>query len=257
MSDYRTVGLSNYRSDPANSNPNSNSSAKPPDNVLKDIQKSFYKFLWNGKRDKVKREILTNSCEDGGLKMIDIKLFCQALKMTWIKKYIDPLNFSPWKILSIDSLEKWGGDKILLLGKEGLNTVASTLNLFWKDILDNFSNLQNEKVTDGNDVLSQSIWLNSHIKANNTSPCLRNWIKNDIYIINDLLDQNKQIMSYEIFQDTYHVDTTFVEFYGIISAIPRLWRHLINTCHNVLVIECIHYMFIPFFKNKQITKKNI
>jgi hypothetical protein len=60
-----------------------------------------------------------------GLKMIDIKLFCQALKMTWIKKYIDPLNFSPWKILSIDSLEKWGGDKILLLGKEGLNTVAT------------------------------------------------------------------------------------------------------------------------------------
>jgi hypothetical protein len=36
-------------------------------------------------------------------------------------------------------------------------------------------------------------------------------------------------MSYEFFQDTYHVDTTFVEFYGIISAIPRQWRHLINT----------------------------
>jgi hypothetical protein len=52
----------------------------PPDNILKDIQKSFFKFLWNGKRDKVKREILTNSYEDGGLKMIDIKLVCQALK---------------------------------------------------------------------------------------------------------------------------------------------------------------------------------
>jgi hypothetical protein len=142
--------------------------------------------------------------------MIDIKLFCQALKMTWIKKYIDPLNFSPWKILLIDSLEKWSGDETLLLGKEGLNTVASTLNPFWKDILDNFSNLQNEKGTDGNDVLSQSIWLNSHIKVNNTSPCLKNWIEKDIYIINDLLDQNKQIMSNEIFQDTYHVDTTFV-----------------------------------------------
>jgi hypothetical protein len=47
--------------------------------------------------------------------------------------------------------------KILLLGKEGLNTVASTLNPFWKDILDNFSNLHNDKVIDGNDVLSQSI----------------------------------------------------------------------------------------------------
>jgi hypothetical protein len=45
-----------------------------------------------------------------------------------------------------------GGDNILLFGKEGLNTVATTLNPFWKDILNNFSNLQNEKVTDGNDV---------------------------------------------------------------------------------------------------------
>ena len=32
----------------------------PPDNILNDILKTFYKFLWNGKRDKVKREILTN-----------------------------------------------------------------------------------------------------------------------------------------------------------------------------------------------------
>ena len=119
--------------------------SNPPDNILKDIQATFYQFLWNGKRDKVKREILTNSYEDGGLKMIDIKRFCQALQMTWIEKYIDPLNFFPWKILLIDCLEKWGGDNILLLGKEDLNTVASTLNHFWKDILDNLSNQQMKK----------------------------------------------------------------------------------------------------------------
>ena len=89
------------------------------------------------------------------------------------------------------------GGTIVLLEKEGLNTVASTLIPFWKDILDNFSNLQNKKVTDGNDILSQTIWLNSHIKVN-----LKNWIENDIYIINDLLDKNKQMMSYEMFQDS-------------------------------------------------------
>ena len=41
-------------------------------------------------------------------------------------------------------------------------------------------------------------------------------------------------MSNEFFQDSYHIDTTFVEFYGIISAMPRHWRHLINTCHNLI-----------------------
>jgi hypothetical protein len=63
-----------------------------------------------------------------------------------------------------------------------------------------------------------SIYFFIHViviaKVNNTSPYLKNWIEKDIYIINNLLEQNKQIMSYAIFQDTYHVDTTFVEFYG-------------------------------------------
>jgi hypothetical protein len=76
----------------ANSNPCSNSSVKPPSNILKDIQnkkKTFYEFLWNINRDNVKKEISTKGYEDGGLKMIDIKLFYQALTITCIKKYIN------------------------------------------------------------------------------------------------------------------------------------------------------------------------
>ena len=46
----------------------------------------FYEFLWNRNSDNVKREISTKSCEDGGLKMIDITLFCQALKIICIMK---------------------------------------------------------------------------------------------------------------------------------------------------------------------------
>jgi hypothetical protein len=48
----------------------------------------------NRNRDNVKREISTKGYEDGGLKMIDIKLFCQALTITCIKKYINPLTMS-------------------------------------------------------------------------------------------------------------------------------------------------------------------
>jgi hypothetical protein len=62
--------------------------------LLKDIQtnKTFNEFLWNRNRDNVKREISTKGYEDGCLKMIDIKLFCQALTITCIKKYINPLT---------------------------------------------------------------------------------------------------------------------------------------------------------------------
>ena len=61
----------------------------------------------------------------------------------------------------------------------------------------------------------------------------RKCIENDIYIINDLLDQNKQTMSFEIIQDTYHVETTFIKFCSVVSVIPRHRKHLISTCHSL------------------------
>jgi hypothetical protein len=30
----------------------------PPDSILNDIEQIFYKFLWNGKKDKIKRSII-------------------------------------------------------------------------------------------------------------------------------------------------------------------------------------------------------
>ena len=58
-------------------------------------------------------------------------------------KEIYPLNVSPWNTLFNSSFRKMGWR--LLLGKERPNIVATTLNPFWKDILENFSDLQNEK----------------------------------------------------------------------------------------------------------------
>ena len=42
-------------------------------------------FLWNGKGDKIKRDIIINNYPAGDLKMIDILSFNKALKATWIK----------------------------------------------------------------------------------------------------------------------------------------------------------------------------
>jgi hypothetical protein len=52
----------------------------PPDSILNDIEKIFYKFLWNGKKDKIKRSIIINEYEEGGLKMPNIQSFYKALK---------------------------------------------------------------------------------------------------------------------------------------------------------------------------------
>jgi hypothetical protein len=53
----------------------------PPNNLFSDI----YEFIWNGKPDKAKRNLIINSYERGGLQMIDIKSYFIALKATWVR----------------------------------------------------------------------------------------------------------------------------------------------------------------------------
>ena len=46
------------------------------------ISRTLLKFWWDGKGDKIKRNVMISHCEDRGLKIINIRLFPQALKLS-------------------------------------------------------------------------------------------------------------------------------------------------------------------------------
>jgi len=81
-------------------------------NAIKVINNIFFNFLWDGKGDKVKHDIIISDYENGGLRMIDIKLFNQARKSAWIKKYLDRENHGQWKLLFDLELKYFGGEEI-------------------------------------------------------------------------------------------------------------------------------------------------
>ena len=72
----------------------------------------FYHFLRNGKGDKIKRKVMINEPECGGLKMIDLCSFNKSLKTTWVKKYLDTTNHGKWKFLFDLELENYDRDLI-------------------------------------------------------------------------------------------------------------------------------------------------
>jgi len=43
--------------------------------LIEDIQKDIFKFIWNGKPDIIKRSILYQQYEFGGLKLTNLKVF--------------------------------------------------------------------------------------------------------------------------------------------------------------------------------------
>ena len=72
---------------------------KPPASDIKKINSMFYKFIWNNKPDKIKRTIINKPYHQGGLKMIDLGTFIEALQLTWVKRFFADSG-SQWSTLT-------------------------------------------------------------------------------------------------------------------------------------------------------------
>ena len=77
---------------------------------------------------------------EGGLKMINLMVFAQALKITWLRKILQ--NESKWHLL----IKKFAViENILSYGSEYIESVLRNMkNYFWKDVFKALSNLQHQ-----------------------------------------------------------------------------------------------------------------
>ena len=75
-----------------------------PDNTFC-LKKTIMKFIWNNKPAKIKHSILINDIKNGGLKLLDPKSFCEALKLLWVKRILEKENSCIWTTLVQKQLE--------------------------------------------------------------------------------------------------------------------------------------------------------
>ena len=64
--------------------------------------------------------------------MIDILSFNKALKLAWIKKYLDESNKGKWKLFLDAELENFGGPAVLNnLNKTDMKNISKSLSSFF------------------------------------------------------------------------------------------------------------------------------
>jgi hypothetical protein len=59
----------------------------PNIDIIKQIQTMFFKFICGDAPDKVKRTVIIQKYEMGGLRVTDIEKFINALKVTWLRRF--------------------------------------------------------------------------------------------------------------------------------------------------------------------------
>ena len=162
----------------------------PKEDKLKEINKMLYLFLWDNKTDKIKRERITQNYNNGGLKMVNIKHFITALKVSWVRRLISSSN-QPWSTLFNDII----GNKINLIeyGPDYLKTLK-TKNLFWKSTFQAYTDYcKKYKPLSITHKLQSPIWYNPEISIETLHQPI--WYSKGISKVGDILDTNYEILT--------------------------------------------------------------
>ena len=203
----------------------------PSQTIMDYINNTIFSFLWNNKTSKIKQSVIIKQYCEGGLKMINVKAFMDALKTTWIRRLIGTDSKCQYFIrVNIEM------DKLLACGLKYVNEKMKHIhNNFWKDVLQAFINIDKKREINERSVLKTPIFYNENtcIKIGNSYIFYSAWFKKGVRFINDLVKDNGEFFTQGEFTDNTGIQTNSLQYHGIIRAIKTYLKEFkINVCHK-------------------------
>ena len=160
----------------------------PPD-VLKEIEKTIYNFLWD-KNERIKRKTLIGPKYMGGMGMIDIESKDKALKAGWLKRIHTKNPNSDFLNMR---LSKKGIDCDYLVKSSctQVDIIQNSLNIpsFWAKVFayaNECKSFKQNTVISDSEFLSEPIWFNKRLMLSNKPVFISNWTKSGILYVKDL-----------------------------------------------------------------------
>ena len=192
----------------------------PPDDFLKDVQRRCFEFVWDGKRDKIKRSNAIHPIRGGGINIPDIKAYIRALKVKWLSKLTED---SPpkWSAICLNQCPEIRRFKDF--GSEFL--VDKFRNPFWKDVYESYYSLDRKiNLETAEDLLAEPLFHNHRFKIQKKSFYYHNWAQNQILKVKDITKEDGSFLTLTEFQDKYANASNFQDFYGCIRAIKSVLK---------------------------------
>ena len=201
--------------------------------MIKKLNTELFNFLWNSKTDKVKREIVIKKYLEGGLNMIHLVSYINSLKLTWIRRLY--CSSSKWQeIVKTEIDEKM----LALCGIEYITQCQNkSKNIFWKDVFKALKQvLEKLELCDNyvSSVKEVPIWHNNKITIENKCVFYKEWFNKGVTIIDDFIKvhENNSLYSFQEFKEKFHIDTNFLQYYGICCTIQKYLRLHDNQVDN-------------------------
>jgi hypothetical protein len=214
----------------------------PPDTYIDDLQRMVYKFVWNGKRDRISRCTAVKNVSHGGLGIPHIRSFIDALKLTWINKLKNTNH--QWKQIVCQIYQNV--EDIHLYGPSIYSTKKHS-NLFWKDVFRVYEQFRYKiKPQSSAEVLSEPLFFNNNLKINNNYIYYKNWMQKSVNCIGNLIDDRGHFYTYQEFTRKYDIQVNPLTYLGCMQTVKKYLKSLNITIENNEMLTspkslaCIH-----------------
>ena len=188
------------------------------------VQKAIVDFIWNGKKPKIKSSVAYQDTEDGGLKIPLVELYVKANRVVWAKRLLCPKSRN--KQYLIQFLPKLNFHHFLKCNYNP-EDLPDIIPPFYYQVLHAWFN-QKKEPQNSLEVRREYFIFNQHIGINKKYVHIPVLEKNNVLMIDNLVDEKGSFLSYEIFCQKYGRLINQFQHMSIIDAIPRKWRQMLK-----------------------------
>jgi hypothetical protein len=193
-----------------------------PDDFIKDLNQLAFNFIWQYKKDKVKRTAIIADYDKGGLKMMDVPSFISAQKVMWVKRLLNTGGGS-WRAYPKYILGKMLGEDSFYCNTN-LKRWQAHISPFYMQLLETWEKTKEEPKEDPFKLRREVIWLNKNILIKKHEILYKDWHNKGILLLHDILKENGEFKSLNEINDEFNMTASCMEFNALKSAIPNKWR---------------------------------
>jgi exonuclease III len=201
-----------------------------PLSVQKKVNSIIYQCIWKGP-DRVKRSVMCGGLDDGGVKMVDLKSKVNAQAVMWLKR-LTMVNPSGWKHILLTYLNKIGGESILECNFNH-HKLPDNIPPFYLNALRLWSEINFSEPKNANEACNQVIWNNQFILIGNESVYYSKFAEAGFHTLYDFIEDNGNFKEFNTLGIAGLNRADFIRWYGLINAIPIVWRKWIRKGHTI------------------------
>uniref|UniRef100_A0A8K9UN26 Reverse transcriptase domain-containing protein n=1 Tax=Oncorhynchus mykiss TaxID=8022 RepID=A0A8K9UN26_ONCMY len=183
--------------------------------ISKEIDQMLFNFLWRNRTHYIRKTVVMNTYENGGLNFLDFTTLNNTFKINWIKQFLRRPT-SIWNFIPHHVFSTFGGLNFMLFCNDNIDKVPVKLSAFHRQVFLSWSLIYKHNFSPHR----YYIWNNRDILYKNTSLFLEYCFRNNILLVSQLVNAEGLLLSYKEFLSLYKVPVTPKDVAIVLDAIP-------------------------------------